>query len=153
MSEPVRNDVIPPDPGVAAAALAHADQAKAAVRARSGWTARYLRAYGLASVVFVLVVSLPGRAGGSVPVVAALVVSALWAAFVALACVYSHRQAVTWRGFARVNGLVFGTWGALWAAASGIGFSAFPGRLAFWLPAALVVSLPFFVGARVAARR
>lgn len=147
------NGVVEPDPASAAAALARAGQAQTAARDGSRWHARYFRAFGLASVVFVLAVSLPGVPGGSAARLAGWLGSAQWAAFAVLAAIHAHRQGVSGRGFGRLHGLVFGTWGALWAAAAGIGFGVFPGRVAFWLPAALVVSLPFFVGARVAARR
>lgn len=154
MREAVSDDLPRPDPGMAAAALAHADQRRAAaqeaVRARSGWTAHYLWAYGAASVAFVLAISLPGRPGASA---ASLVVIVLWEALVALFCVYRRRQAVIWRGFGRVQAWAFCVWTLLWAAASGIGFGWFPGDPGFWVPAAFVVSAPLFVGARVAAKR
>lgn len=142
-----------PDPVSASVALARADQAQAAARAGSGWHARYFSAFGLASFMFVLGVSLPGGGSGSAGTLVGWLGSALWAVFAAVVSVLAQRKGVTGRGFVRLHWFVFGTWGGLWAAAATIGFRVFPGVVAFWLPAAVVVSLPFFVGALIAARR
>lgn len=101
-----------PDPEGAAAALVRARCVQEAVRANSGWAARYLCAYGIATLLFVtLTGSFPGRAATSAVIMA-------WLVFVAVSVAYARRQSVTGRGFDRLQRFCFVTWGLLWAVAA-----------------------------------
>ncbi len=131
---------------MAAATLAHANQAQAAAldavrRAGSGWTAHFLAAYGAANVVFVILTgTLPGVGG-------AIAFGVSWLAFGGISTWFNRRQQVCWRGFDRLVGMSFVAYFVLWGVAGGVGFNLFPGQAAYWFPVALVVSAPLFIGA------
>jgi hypothetical protein len=135
------------NPTTAAAALAHAEKAQAiaghAVRVRSGWTSRFLATFGVTSVVFL---ALCGVAG-----VIAYVAS--WIAYGVISTSFARRERVSWRGFDRLSGRCFAAWFVLQGIGCAVGFNFFSGELAYWIPVALLVSSPFFIGAWVAAHR
>lgn len=135
------------DPAMAAAALAHAEKAQAkarrAVRDASGWTSRFLSALGVASLVFI---SLTG-VGGVVAYVAGWVVCGVIASW------FTRCEQVSWRGFERLSGRSFAAWFVLQGAGCGVGFNFFAGVAAYWLPVAVVVCAPLFLGAWRAAHQ
>lgn len=132
-------------PEGADAALGEVERAQAAVRTGSRWTARYLGACGIASLIFVTLTGLfPGRGG---------TVTAFWVGVVGAAVYYARRQWVSWQGFRRLNDLAFAAWGLLWTGTAVLGFALFPGRPIFWVPAAFVVAAPLFTAAWRSARR
>jgi hypothetical protein len=141
-----QGETCPPDPAMAAAALAHANQAGVAAldavrRAGSGWTPHFLATYGAASVVFMILIGTLRGVSGDI----AFGVS--WVAFGAICTWFSNRQSVCWRGFDRLVGVSFIAYFVLWAIAGGVGFNFFSHQAAYWVPAALVVSAPLFAGA------
>jgi hypothetical protein len=143
----VQEESAPIDSVTAAAALAHAEKARAiageAVRSGSGWTSRYLATFGVASVIFLTLCGLGG--------VAAYVAS--WVAYGIIATWFARREHVSWRGFDRLSGMCFAVWFVLQGIACGIGFNFFAGEMAYWVAAALLVSSPFFIGAWRASHR
>jgi hypothetical protein len=136
---------------IPAVMLAYAENAQTvavrAVRARSGWTSSSLAAYGVATVVFITLTGiLPDVAG-------ALAYVGSWVVYGVIATWFARREQVSWRGFDRLSGRSFAAWFVLQGAGCAIGFNLFPGVAAYWVPVAMAVSAPFFVGAWRAAHR
>lgn len=131
----------------AVSALAFAEKARAdaehAVRAGSGWTRWFLGSYGVTTAIFISLVAVGG--------VAAYVGS--WVAYGVIATWFGRREKVTWRGFDRLSGRCFAAWFLLQGAGCGLGFNLFSGVAAYWVPVALVISVPMFVGAWRASQR
>ncbi len=117
--------------------------ASQAVRAGSGWTGRYLAAFGVLSTVFLTLCGVGG--------VAAYVAS--WVAYGITATWFARHEYVSWRGFDRLTGRCFAVWFVLQGIACGVGFNLFAGEMIYWVPAALLVSSPFFIGAWRASHR
>jgi hypothetical protein len=134
-------------PEHASVALARADQAQAAVRCGSRWTARYLASYVVATWVFFPLLGLGTRLGASV------VVTCLWTAFVLGSAWYAQHQRVAWWGFRRLYLASYGSWGVLWVGAVALGLGLFQGRPAYWVPTGLAVSVPLLVSARISLPR
>jgi hypothetical protein len=134
-----------PDPTDASAALAQAEALQDEVHRRSRWYVRYLRLYGVAAFLMTLPLGF-----GKGWVIASL---ALWGAVIAVLSVYAVRQPVSRHGFGRRHGLVIGTWAVLYVAVLMPGVIWFEGELAWWLPGAVLVSLPALVGAHLEGRR
>jgi hypothetical protein len=145
--EVVNEELYPIDQATAAAALAHAEKAQAiagnAVRARSSWTSQYLATMGIASVVFLALCGV----GGVIAYIAS------WVAYGVIATWFARREQVSWRGFERLSGRCFAAWFVLQGVACAVGFNFFSGEMTYWVPAALLVSSPFFIGAWRAAHR
>lgn len=132
-------------PARAAAALAGIEQSTAAVRAHGRWVVRFLLGYATATVFFVPATGLARGAWS-------LVVALAWAAFL-LALLFSVRKhQILRRGFRRLYLTTMAVWTTLWITAAVVGAAAFPGRLAYWLPAGLLVATPLLVAARSARR-
>ncbi|MEV5711875.1 hypothetical protein [Actinoallomurus sp. NPDC052274] len=129
------------------AALAQAEQLKAAVDRRSRWVVGYQLAYGTASLAMVLALGLLGGRLGTV------VSLAIWVPVVVALSVYAAQQPVAHRGMAVTHGVMVGAWGVLYGAVLGVGIAFFPGDLAWWLPGAALVALPGFGAAYVTSRR
>ncbi|MBL7257486.1 hypothetical protein [Paractinoplanes lichenicola] len=127
-------------PGWAAVALAEVDQSTAAVREHSGWVRRALIAYGMASLVFF-------PAGGLVHGFWAVVIGVIWGVFLVSVVFYALPQRVLVRGFRRVYLRATLWWTALWLAGTAIGHLLFADRVAYWVPAGVVVALPMFAAA------
>jgi hypothetical protein len=134
------------DPGQAAAALARADQARAAVHHHGRWVAGFLLAYGVATLAFL---PLTGIVSGW----SSLVAMTAWPAFVLASAGYARRWLVVRRGVRRLYLGVTAAWTLLWLMAVGVGFGGFAGRPAYWIAAGAVVSLPMFGGAARVVRR
>ncbi|MHB8295033.1 MAG: hypothetical protein ACYDH5_10510 [Acidimicrobiales bacterium] len=139
-------DVDAAESAEAVVALAHVGALGDTARGGARWTVRLLVAYGLAVLIYVPWV-------GVLPVAGILVATGLWFAFCAATVVFAYRQRVSPRGFGLLWAVVFSSFGLLWSVASAVGIGSFRGDLVYWLPAALVISMPFFVGAGVATKR
>ncbi|SEG76259.1 hypothetical protein SAMN04489712_111142 [Thermomonospora echinospora] len=134
-----------PDSMAASAVLAQAEALQDKVRHRSLWYARYLRCYGAAAFVMTLMLCWgKGWVVGSV---------ALWGVVIAALSVYAARQPVARRGFGRRHRLIIGCWAVLYAAVLVPGTIWFQGEPVWWLPGAVLVSLPAFIGAHLEGRR
>lgn len=132
----------------AANALARAEDLDAAVRRESRWYVRYLVAFGIATVP---AVTWAGFISGPRSAVAFTVV---WVGFVVgISVLYAGRQRVARRGYARLHFTWLAGWLAAYCAVLFPGVAWFHGELAWWLPGAVVVSLPCFVAAYLEARR
>ncbi|MEU4408716.1 hypothetical protein AB0F88_29725 [Streptosporangium sp. NPDC023963] len=128
-------------------ALARARELDALVRNRSRWYSRYLLLFGVATLVMVPAL---GFASG---VLAVAVSTTIWMAFVAALIVYAARQPVNPRGYGVRHIVIMATWGVLYLGVLLCGVVWFFGEPAWWLPGAVLVSLPPFVGAYLEARR
>ncbi|MEU4539148.1 hypothetical protein AB0G15_30270 [Streptosporangium sp. NPDC023825] len=128
-------------------ALARARELDALVRNRSRWYSQYLVLFGVATLVMVPVL---GFASG---VLAVAVSTTLWMAFVAALIVYAARQPVSRHGYGARHGVIMAAWGVLYLGVLLCGVVWFPGEPAWWLPGAVLVSLPPFAGAYLEARR
>jgi hypothetical protein len=151
MPETVRDEFPPIDAVAAAAALDHTKLAQTtgsqAVRAGSSWTSRFLGAFGIASVVFISLTGTLPDVGGAIAYVTS------WVIYGAIATWFARREKVSWRGFDRLSGKSFRAWFVLQAAGCAVGFNYFAGVAAYWVPVALVVSAPLFIGAWSAAHQ
>lgn len=145
--ETVQSTFLRMDPAEAATALAQAERkqeaANQAVRAESGWTGWFLATFGATSLIFFALCGVGG--------VAAYVAS--WLAYGVISRWFARRARVSWRGFDRLSGVCFATWFVLQGAVCAVGFNIFRDQVAYWVPAAFVVSAPFFVGAWLARQR
>jgi len=142
------HDRFPPvNANEASIVLAHASKARTradhAVREGSGWTERFFGSFGVATIVFISLVAV----GGVVAYVAS------WVVYGIMATWFQRREMVTWRGFDRYGGRCFAAWFLLQGVGCGLGFNLFSGVVAYWMPVALIVSVPMFLGAWRAARR
>lgn len=133
------------DAEAAGAALTRAETLQRRVRRRSRWYVRYLQIYGAGAFVATLLLGLGPRG------VAASV--AVWGAVVAALSAYAVRQPVSRHGFTRRHAMIIASWAVLYAAVLMPGVLWFEGELLWWLPGAVVVSLPAFLGARLEGRR
>ncbi|MEV0401860.1 hypothetical protein [Actinoallomurus sp. NPDC050550] len=131
----------------AAEALARAQDLDSAVRGGSRWAVRYQLVYGVAIAITVAVVGLLGHPVGTV------VGTVFWLVTLAALIVYALRQPVIRRGFGQRHSLALGASTMLYIVTLFTGTSHFEGDPAWWLPGAVVVALPAFIGAYVAARR
>jgi hypothetical protein len=130
----------PLSPSQAQADLARADESARRIGTRARWMSVYLAVFGVGFGTLTLVLGLAGS-------VSMTVLMPLWAALIAVMVVWSRRQLATRRGTGRrVAGYWVGT-SVLYGAALFAGLSRFPGRPAFWIPAALVVAAPLLAGA------
>ncbi|WP_300012512.1 hypothetical protein [Pseudonocardia sp.] len=132
----------------AASALAHADRSAARVRTQTRWFVRYLAVFAAGFGVLTLVLGLVQ------PLWLRLTISmALWIPLVAGMAWWAQRQRATAGGAIRrtVPGWI-GT-GALYAAALFVGTPGQLGNPAYWVPAAVVVTLPLAVVAWRESRR
>ena len=145
--ESIHNELPPMDPAAAAAALTYADQARTkashAVLTGSAWTSRFLGAFGVTTMVCIILTGVLG----------AIAYIASWVAFGVISTWFARRERVSWRGFDRLSGRSFRVWLVLQSAAGAVGFNFFVGEVAYWIPVAFVVSAPMFVGAWYAAHR
>lgn len=135
-----------PTPADAAAALARADQLKISVDDRSGWLVRFQLGFAAMSLIMALLLGLLPRPAGIVASLAFMVITLPVLIF------YAVRQPVAHRGMARSHLLMMAAWTVLYLATITSGLR-FPGEPAFWVPAAVIVSLPGFAGAYLTARR
>ncbi|MBO2452921.1 hypothetical protein J4573_37925 [Actinomadura barringtoniae] len=129
-----------------AAALARADELKAAVDERSRWLIRFQLGYGAMSLVMVLLLGLISWPAGIV------VSMAFWVVTLTYLIIYAMRQPVTHRGMARSHGAMMAAWTVLYMAVLFAGLH-FQGEAAWWVPGAVVVSLPGFFSAYLTHRR
>ncbi|MGC5010847.1 hypothetical protein ACLQ2R_08800 [Streptosporangium sp. DT93] len=130
-----------------AEALARAGELDTLVRRRSRWYVRYLLVFGVSALALVLVL------GFTSTVTPKMVSTGLWLALVAVLTVHAVRQPVIRRGFGVRHTVIIVTWGVLYAGVLLAGSAWFQGEPAWWVPGAVVVSLPAFVGAYLEARR
>jgi hypothetical protein len=135
------------DPTAAAAELIRVEKAQAlanqAVRLASGWTVRYLVAFGITSAVFLSLCDVGG-------------VVAWFASLLAYAVIYrwfAQRERVSWRGFDRLSVISFAAWSVLQLAGCAVGFAFFSHVVTYWVSLGLAVSAPMFIGAWRAAHR
>jgi hypothetical protein len=124
-------------PGHAAAALAGVDQAAAAVRRHSAWAVRAFTAYAIGTLIFF-------PAGG---LLSAVVVNVAWAVFLLSLLAYARPRRVFGRGFRRLYLTTAAIWTVLWVGLTVLGHAAFPGNVAYWLVAGVVVAIPMAVAA------
>jgi uncharacterized membrane protein YjjP (DUF1212 family) len=127
----------------AAHKLDHAAAASTAMRRQTAWYTTYLIVYGLASAVVVLLIGL----------VDSPLIVVFWVAAIVGLSVYSSRQKAVRRHFGLRHGVIIGTWAVLYGAVILVGQTWFPGRPAFWIPAAIVVGAPALIGAWLERRR
>ncbi|MEW1656840.1 hypothetical protein [Streptomyces sp. NPDC093707] len=133
--------------GDAAAALARAAQLGATVRKRSRWFVWYQVVFGCVAAVIVLVAGLVQAPYG------AQLSGGLGAALAAGLAVYAARQPVARRGFAVRHSIFMGAWVLLYLAVLLPGAILFHGNAAWWVPGAVVVSLPGLIGGYLEARK
>lgn len=132
-----------PTEAYSALALAEKAQAHDAVRAGSAWTGWFLGSYGVTTAIFISLVAVAG----------AVAYVGSWVVYGVIATWFGRRGRVTWRGFDRLSGRCFAAWFLLQGVGCGVGFNLFSGVAAYWVPVALVTSVPMFIGAwRVAQR-
>ncbi|MFF7727751.1 hypothetical protein [Streptomyces sp. NPDC008001] len=131
----------------AAAALARAQILDSAVRDRSRWFARYQLVFGFMAAAAVLGSSLIDGPG------AAITFGVLWAAAVSALGLYGARQPVNRRGLTRRHHTMIALWGLLHAAVITPGTIWFRGDPAWWVSGAVVVALPWLIGAWLDGRR
>ncbi|ANZ16999.1 hypothetical protein ACH4YO_37160 [Streptomyces noursei] len=131
----------------AAAALARAQELSSMVRKRTAWYVRYQVVYGCAAGLLVLVIGLVKAPFG--PAIG----SGGWVATIAALSVYAARQPVARRGFGRWHGILIGTWALLYSAVLWLGLVFFRGDASWWVPGAVVVSLPGLIGGYLEARK
>jgi hypothetical protein len=144
LDRPLDPDVNGPD---ALAHLAQAEKMQQAVRRQSQWYARYLVIFGIATIP---VVTAAGFIEGPV---SALTFALVWCVFVFVISMWSRRFGASRRGFARVHAIWLFTWMLCYMAVLFIGVALFPRDLAWFLPGAVVTSIPCFVTAYLEARR
>ncbi len=136
----------PPAASEAHEALDRAGQLDMSVRRRSRWYGYWLLIFGAGMLGAMVTFGF----GGLLSVVAA---ATMIGVLVAGLTTYQARQRVTPHGYGRRHGTIMASWGVLYAVALIIGLTWFQGELAWWLPVAVIVPLPFFVGAAVELRR
>lgn len=130
----------PLSPSQAQADLVRADESARRIGTRARWMSVYLAVFGVGFGVLTLVLGLAGPAS-------MVVVMPLWGVLIVVMVVWSHRQLATRRGTGRrIAGYWIGT-AALYGIALFAGIERFPGRPAFWIPAALAVAAPLLTGA------
>ncbi|GAA4104982.1 MULTISPECIES: hypothetical protein [Actinomadura] len=135
------------NPAGAAAALEQAERLGTAVRRHGRWLVRYQLGYGVASFLVVLMLGvIDGPIGIGVSV-------GVWGVVITLLSVYAARQPVAHRGMARAHSLMIATWAALYGLVLSVGVTWFDGRLAWWLPGAVVVASPGLVSAYLTHKR
>ncbi len=122
--------------------LSQAGSAGSDLAARGRWFRTYLLAFGVESLVLVVLLGLGGRG----VMVAAMVG---WGVLVAVMAGWASRQRVQLTGAGRRLTVAFAAWGVLYGLALVIGLSSAPGAPAFWVPAAVVVAAPLLVAAMV----
>jgi len=116
-------------------ALADAHTASAALAARGNWLRTYLLVFAAGSVAVVLLIGLDGQRGVAVGM-------ALWFLLIAVMSWWGARQRVILRGHKRRSFVAFGGWGVLYGATLLVGEYLFAGQPAFWVPAAVITSVP-----------
>ncbi|MFJ9645490.1 hypothetical protein ACWEPM_16030 [Streptomyces sp. NPDC004244] len=131
----------------AGARLGRAADMERAVRARSGWYARYLWAFAAGQLVLVPVAVLWHGP------VSAMVFGLANALLVTGLSVYAARQRVTPRGFGVRHGVLVGSWAAVFALTVTLGSTVFADSPAFAAVAAAGCALPLATGARLEQRR
>lgn len=136
------DDVIAPlpDPAQAQGALRDAAAARSALAVRGGWPRGYLLAFAAGSLVVVPLIGLAGAAG-------LVVAMCLWVVLISVMVSWAQRQRVHPRDGRSRQGWAWATWALLYGAAIFLGEFFFPGRPAFWIPAAVVVAASMAVWA------
>jgi len=134
------------DPATARSALDVADLAAASLTRQGRWLRRFLLLFAAASVVLVLVLGLGGRPG-------LFIGMGLWVVTISVAVPWANRQGAVPRGTGSLSAWTWASWAALYCGLLVVGLSTFPGRPAFWVPAALVTAVPFLVAAATTGRR
>lgn len=119
----------------AEAALAAARTAQTSLADRGHWLRTYLLVCAAGSVPLLLLVGLGGRVGESIG-------TTLWIVLCSALSWWGARQRVVLRSNKRRTVVAFGGWAVLYVAALLLGLRFFPGRPAFWVPAALVAAIP-----------
>jgi hypothetical protein len=141
----------PHDPRVdgpdALAHLAQAEKMQQAVRRQAKWYARYLVLFGVATIPAVT------AAGFIQGPVSGLAFALVWCVFVFAVTLWSQRFGVNRRGFGRVHAIWLVSWLVCYMAVLFIGVALFPHNLAWFLPGAVVTSIPCFVTAYLEAHR
>lgn len=131
--------------GAPDASLVAADAASRRLAGRARWTSPFYLALAAGTSVVMV-------AAGLADETTVLVVTGVFLAVVAVMVVRVVRQGVVPRGFARLHVTAMVVWGVVYSAALQVGLSAFPGTVAFWIPAALFVSTPLVAAAVLAGR-
>ncbi|GAA3006303.1 hypothetical protein [Streptosporangium longisporum] len=130
-----------------AEALARAEELETVVRDRSRWYVHYLVVFGTSICALVLVL------GFTTSVPPKMVATGLWLALIAVITVHAVRQPVIRRGFGVRHTVMIGTTFALYGVVLLAGSAWFRNEPAWWVPGAVLTSLPSLVGAYLEARR
>jgi predicted lipid-binding transport protein (Tim44 family) len=130
----------PLSPSQAQADLARADASARRIGTRARWMSVYLAVFGVGFGALTLVLGLAGSPSMTI-------VMPLWGVLIAVMVVWSQRQLASRRGTGRRVAVYWVGTGALYGIALFVGDAHFPGRPAFWIPAALIVAAPLLAGA------
>lgn len=128
----------------ARAALAGADSARRGLAARGRWLASYFAAFAVGSAAVVALIGLGGDSGTTIAMIG-------WVLLVCLGVGWAATRPVRLRREGLLHGLAWGSWGVVYALVLAVGGPRH-GEVAYWLPAALVSTVPLLVTAAVALR-
>ncbi|MGQ7297397.1 hypothetical protein [Quadrisphaera sp. KR29] len=126
-------------------ALSGADAARRGLAARGRWLAAYFAVFAAGSAAVVALIGLGGGLGTSLAL-------AGWLVLVVAGVVWATSRPVRLRGEGWLHGLAWGVWGVVYGLVLVLG-RPHAGEAAYWVPAALVSTLPLLAAALVVLRR
>ena len=127
-----------PTPEEAHWSLVEAAAAREMLAARGRWPQRYLAVYAFGAAITFIAVGLGGAVGIGIVAVA-------WPITVIVMQRSSRTRAVTVFGGRRAIAIGTIAWAALYICGLLLGYFAFRGDPWYWIPASLVVALPFIL--------
>lgn len=131
----------------ASQALDRIDQVSSRARRAGHWYAIFLTIFGTLSVLFASSFSLVTGKWG------ALTLTGLFLLATAALLIWALRQRAALAGMGRLQAMVMGLWGLLWAVTVGVGSTALPGRPLWWISGGVAMAMPCLIGAWVVHRR
>ena len=133
-------DMDTPTPAQATSALADARAASSSLTSRGAWLRTYLLIFAAGSLALVLLIGLGGRDG-------AIAGTSLWIVLISVMSWWSSRQTVILRDHKQRSFLAFGGWAVLYGVTLLVGETVFPASPAFWVPAAVISTMPLVLAA------
>ena len=128
-------------------ALEQAQTMDAKIRPKGRWYAVYCFGYGLASLIGLLVMGVPGTVLGMV------VGSCVLAAMIVGLSFYQLGQPVKPLGYGKLHVWGISLWGAVYSLTLVVGMTLFQGDPAWWVPMALLSAVPTSVAGVIVLRQ